>query len=63
MLLKPATPGAWSGEVWLLDPTKQEQGFGLRFESLAEVRRSHPELWVVGIVDDGVLLDGFGGGQ
>lgn len=63
VLLKPATPGAWNGEVWLLDPTKQERGFGLRFESLAEVRRSHPELWVVGIVDDGILLDGFGGAR
>ena len=59
VLLKPTRPEDWSGEVWLLDPTKKERGFGLRFDSLGEVRRLHPELWVVGITDGGVLLDGF----
>ena len=47
----------WSGPVWLLDPTKQERGLGLRFESLEELRQQHPELWPVGVLDGGVLLD------
>jgi len=59
VLLKPARPGDWSGEVWLLDPVKKEHGRTLVFDSLAEVRQLHPELWVVGVVDGGVLLDGF----
>lgn len=59
VLMKPARPGEWDGEVWLLDPEKRERGFSLRFESLAEVRQLHPELWVVGVVDGGVLLDAF----
>lgn len=57
VLLKPSMPGDWAGQVWLLDPVKQEHGRALVFGSLAEVRRLHPELWVVGIVDGGVLLD------
>lgn len=57
VLMKPATPGAWSGPVWLLDPDKQENGLGLRFESTMEVRHSFPELWVIGMTSDGVLLD------
>lgn len=60
VLMKPTRPGDWSSDVWLLDPVKQERGFGLRFDSVAEVRRAHPELWVVASVDGGVLLDGFG---
>lgn len=47
----------WSGPVWLLDPTKQERGLGLRFESLEELRQQHPELWPVGTLEGGVLLD------
>lgn len=50
----------WSGEVWLLDPEKKERGMGLRFASLAEVRALHPELWIVDVTDDGVLLDAWG---
>lgn len=57
VLLKPTRPGMWTGEVWLLDPAKQERGFGLRFESLAEVRRLHPELWIVQSDEFGVVLD------
>jgi hypothetical protein len=57
VLMKPATPGAWDGAVWLLDPEKQEKGMGIRFDSAAEVRQSYPELWVVGMTADGVLLD------
>ena len=49
----------WSGEVWLLDPEKKERGAGLRFASVAEVRTLHPELWVVAVTDDGVLLDAW----
>jgi len=60
VLMKPTRPGDWSGDVWLLDPVKQERGFGLRFDSVSEVHRAHPELWVVASVDGGVLLDGFG---
>lgn len=56
VLLKPVTSD-WAGEVWLLDPAKQERGFGLRFESLAEVRRLHPELWIVQSDEFGVVLD------
>ena len=47
----------WSGPVWLLDPKKQERGLGLRFESLADLRQQHPELWPVGTLEGGVLLD------
>lgn len=57
VLCMPATEDDWSGEVWLLDPDKRESGFGLRFKSLAEVRERHPELWIVGVVNGGVLLD------
>lgn len=57
VLMKPATAGAWDGAVWLLDPEKQEHGLGLRFDSAAEVRSAHPELWVVGMSQDGVFLD------
>ena len=32
------------GSAWLLDPIKQERGFGLRFPSLADLWRFHPEL-------------------
>jgi len=60
VLMKPTAPGDWSGEVWLMDPTKQEKGNALRFSSLAEVRAEHPELWVTGTTDDGVLLDAWG---
>ena len=34
-------PGAGA---WLLDPEKREAGFGLRFDSLDDVWRSHPHL-------------------
>ena len=50
------------GEVWLLDPVKQEAGFGLRFASLAELWLEHPELrpvrWQGGdlIVDSTIAL-------
>lgn len=56
-LLTPELPGDWSGAVWLYDPDKREQGMGLRFHSLRDVRETYPELWVVGTVDGGVLLD------
>lgn len=49
-----------SGEVWLLDPVKKHRGRGLVFANLAEVRRLHPELWVVDVCDDGLLLDAWG---
>lgn len=60
VLLRPAQPGAWDGPVWLLDPEKKERGSGLRFASLAEVRQMHPELWVIAVTADGVLLDAWG---
>lgn len=63
VLLKPAVAGDWSGRVWLMDPERQERGRCLPFASLAEVRREHPELWVVGAQDGGVLLDAWGGGK
>lgn len=57
VLCVPAQGGDWSGAVWLLDPEKGEHGRGLRFASLAELRERHPELWIVGVTDRGVLLD------
>lgn len=60
VLLVPAKPGDWSGEVWLLDPVKKRHGRTLVFASVAEVRALHPELWVVEVRDDGVLLDAWG---
>lgn len=59
VLMRPARAGDWTGAVWLLDPVKQERGSGLRFDSLAEVRSLHPELWVTAVVDNGVLLDAW----
>lgn len=59
VLMRPARPGAWDGEVWLLDPEKGERGLGPRFASVAEVRALHPELWVVTADADGVLLDAW----
>lgn len=35
---------AEDGVAWLLDPVKQESGFGLRFPTLADLWRAHPEL-------------------
>ena len=57
VLMKPSTAGAWNGEVWLLDPERKERGLGLRFDSVADVRIAYPELWVVDVTNDGVLLD------
>ena len=61
VLMQPVKPDDWAGEVWLLDPVKKGDGFGLRFASVAEVRALHPELWVVETNADGVLLDAWGG--
>jgi hypothetical protein len=58
VLMKPVAAD-WAGEVWLLDPERKERGSGLRFASVAEVRALHPELWIVAITDDGVLLDAW----
>ncbi len=60
VLMVPARPGDWSGEVWLLDPDKRERGRALVFASVAEVHAMHPELWVVEVRDGGVLLDAWG---
>lgn len=57
VLMKPAVAGAWDGEVWLLDPDKQERRWGIGFTSAADVRLAYPELWIVGVTADGVLLD------
>jgi hypothetical protein len=32
------------GSAWLLDPVKQEAGWGLRYPSLADIWRDYPEL-------------------
>lgn len=56
VLLKPAVTGNWTGEVWLLDPEKQERGYGIRFKSLADARTAFPELWPIGNTSDGVLM-------
>ena len=47
------------GVAWLLDPDKQERGFGLRFESLTELWRAHPELRPVSWGDDGLIVEGL----
>lgn len=60
VLMKPARAGEWGGEVWLVDPEKRERGRALVYANAAEVRALHPELWVVGVVDGGVLLDAWG---
>jgi len=59
VLMKPVA-GDWAGEVWLMDPTKQERGLALRFKSVAEVRSLHPELWITSVSDNGVMLDAWG---
>lgn len=65
VLCVPARDGDWAGAIWLLDPDKREGGFGVHFDSLSEVRRTHPELWVIGATERGVLLDAvsIGGGR
>lgn len=52
-----AGPNGWGGEVWLQDPEKRDRGMGLSFSSLVELRRIHPELWIVRPEGDGILLD------
>ena len=47
------------GSAWLLDPEKQERGFGLRFGSLAELWRAHPELRPVTWGDGDLLVEGL----
>ncbi len=49
-----------SGVTWLMQPEKREAGFCLRYESLAECRRAHPELWPTGELDGGcIVMDGL----
>lgn len=61
VVARPVHSGKWDAEVWLLDPVKLENGRGLRFESLDEVRRLHPELWVRGVTPAGdLILDAWG---
>lgn len=60
VLMRPETPRDWTGRVWLMDPEKRESGHCLTFASVAEVRAMHPELWVVDVDTDGVLLDAWG---
>lgn len=57
VLLVPVRAGEWSGEVWLQDSVKGDRGTALRFASLMEVRALHPELWIVEVRPEGVLLD------
>lgn len=54
---------AKDGSAWLLDPVRRDSGLGLRYPSLTELWRSHPELrpvsWDGGelIVDATVALE------
>lgn len=57
VLVVPEKAGDWAGPVLLLDPEKRYRGTALRFGSMRELHREHPELWIVGPVADGVLLD------
>lgn len=57
VLAVPEVAGDWAGAVLLLDPEKRHRGYSLRFGSMRVLHREHPELWVVGHVSDGVLLD------
>jgi len=59
VLVKPNTDGDWGGTVWALDPEKQEGGRGIMFASLAELRLEHPELWPIGVMDGGILMDAW----
>ena len=59
VLMVPAKKGEWAGEVWLLDPVKKFLGQALTFKSAAEVHELHPELWVIGTTEEGVLLDAW----
>jgi DNA-binding CsgD family transcriptional regulator len=46
-----------TGEAWLLDPVKQEAGFGLRYPALADLWRAHPELRPVRWEDGDLIVD------
>lgn len=46
-----------SGEVWLLDPQKQESGWGLSFPSLDELWRAHPDLRPVSWVGGDLIVE------
>lgn len=46
-----------NGEVWLLDPQKQESGWGLSFPSLDELWRHHPDLRPVSWVNGDLLVE------
>lgn len=46
-----------NGEVWLLDPQKQESGWGLCFPSLDELWRAHPDLRPVSWVGGDLLVE------
>lgn len=59
VLARPAVAGDWSGEIFLLDPVKQEQGRALAFASMKALRLAHPELWIVDVTSDGILMDGW----
>lgn len=58
-----------TGHAWLLDPVKQERGFGLCFDSLEELWRAYPELrpvrWSDGdlIVGQTIALGGSDGAR
>lgn len=45
------------GSAWLLDPIKQEAGYGLRYPSLTDLWRAHPELRPVRWVGGDLIVD------
>ena len=45
------------GVAWLLDPVKQEAGIGLRYPSLADLWREHPELRPVRWANGDLIVD------
>lgn len=47
------------GSVWMLDPVKRSGGFGLRFDSLDELWRAHPNLRPVAWGEDGIICRPF----
>lgn len=59
VLVKPNTPGDWTGTAWALDPDKQEGARGIMFASLSALRWEHPELWPIGVMDGGILMDAW----
>lgn len=47
------------GAAWMMDPIKRSAGFGFRFDSLDELRRTHPNLRPVSWTNEGIICRPF----